>query len=69
MMWKYFFYMWPIKKKWKKMPNQCHVREFAKLDEGGGYSEKKNYEDTNLTENFIGVKTGNDIYYRGEKHY
>ena len=23
----------------------------------------------NQTENFIGAKTGNDIYYRGEKHY
>jgi len=51
------------------MSNQCHVSEFAKLDERGGYSRKKNYEDTNLTENFMGVKTGNDIYYMGEKHY
>jgi len=27
------------------------------------------YKGANKTENFIGVKTRNDIYYRGEKHY
>jgi len=60
-----FFYTWPIKKK----PNQRHVSEFAELDGGGGYFGKKNYEDANQTENFIGANIGNDIYYRGEKHY
>jgi len=34
-----------------------------------GILEKKNFEDANQTENFIGAKTGYDIYYRGEKHY
>jgi len=43
---------------------------FAGLDGGGGYSGKKiNYEDANQTGNFIWVKTENDIYDRGEKHY
>ena len=27
------------------------------------------YKDANQTENFIGAKTENSIYYRGEKHY
>jgi len=31
--------------------------------------EKKNYEDGNQTKNFIKAKTGNNLYYRGEKHY
>jgi len=35
----------------------------------GGILEKKNYEDGNQTENFIGAKTENDIYYRDENHY
>jgi len=40
------------------------------LDGGGGFSGKKiNYEDGIQTKNFIGVKTGNNLYYRGEKHY
>jgi len=40
------------------------------LNGGGGYSGKKKlYEDANQIENFIGAKIGNDIYYRGEKHY
>jgi len=61
-----FFYTWPI----KKMSNQRHVSEFAELDGGGGYSGKNNfYEDANQTENFIGAKIGNGIYYRDEKHY
>jgi len=59
------FYTWPI----KKMPNIRHVSEFAELDGEGGILEKKNYKDANQTENFIGAKTGNDIYYRSEKHY
>jgi len=37
--------------------------------EGGFLEEKKNYEDGIQTENFIGMKIGNDLYYRGEKHY
>ena len=52
------------------MSNQRHVSEFAELDGGGGYSGKNNfYEDANQTENFIGAKIGNGIYYRDEKHY
>jgi len=27
------------------------------------------YKDINQTENFIGAKTENNLYYRGEKHY
>jgi len=66
MMWKCFFTRGQL----KKIPNQRHVSKFAELDGGGGILEgKKNYEDANQTENFIGTKTGNDIYYRGEKHY
>jgi len=35
------------------------------------FGEKKNkfYKDANQTENFIRVKTGNSLYYRGGKHY
>jgi len=37
---------------------------------GGVYSRKKMfYMDANQTENFIRAKTGNDLYYRDEKHY
>jgi len=53
----------------KKMPNMRHVSKFAELDGEGGILEKKYYKDANQTENFIGAKTGNDIYYRSEKHY
>jgi len=31
--------------------------------------KKKFYEDENQTENFIEAKTGNDLYYRGEKYF
>jgi len=59
-----------LKKMKKKMLNQHHMSIFAGLDGGGGYSGKKiNYEDANQTGNFIWVKTENDIYDRGEKHY
>jgi len=52
------------------MTNQCHVSEFTELDGGEGYSGRIFfYQDANQTENFIGAKTGNDIYYRSEKHY
>ena len=46
------------------MQNQRHVSEFAELDGGGGILEFFFYEDANQTENLIGAKTGNDIYYR-----
>jgi len=40
------------------------------LDGGGVFSGKiKFYKDANQTENFTGVKTRNDLYYKGEKHY
>ena len=52
------------------MSNQRHILDSAQLDGGGGFSGKKiNYEDGIQTKNFIGVKTGNNLYYRGEKHY
>jgi len=62
--------MWPIKKM-KKKPSQRHISKFAELDGGRGFSgrKKKIYEDGNQTENFIRAKTGNCLYYRGEKHY
>jgi len=52
------------------MSNQRHICEFAEVDGGGDILEKNIfYEDTNQTEIFTGVKTKNDIYYRGKKHY
>jgi len=48
----------------KKMSNQRHVLDYAELDGGGGFSRFFFYEDGIQTENFIGVKTGNDLYYR-----
>jgi len=39
------------------------------MGEGGFPEKKKFYEDENQTENFIRAKTGNGLYYRGEKHY
>jgi len=39
------------------------------MGEGCFPEEKKFYKDANQTENFISAKTGNDLYYRGEKHY
>jgi len=36
------------------------------LNGGGGFSENKNYKGANQLENFTGVKTENNIYYRGE---
>jgi len=59
-MWKYFFTR-------GQMSNQCYVSEFVELDEG--ILEFFFYEDSNQTENFIEMKTRNDIYYMGEKHY
>jgi len=54
----------------KKMQSQRHIDEFGELDGGGGYFGKIIiYKDANQTTNFIGVKTKNSIYYRGEKHY
>jgi len=37
--------------------------------EGCILEEKKNYKGANQTENFTGMKTENEIYYKGEKHY
>jgi len=51
------------------MSNQRHILDSAELNGGEGYFGKKNYEDANQTENFMRVKTGNDVYYMGEKHY
>jgi len=53
----------------KTEPNR--TANTPKLDGGGVYSQKKIKIDkgANQTENFIRVKTGNDIYCRSEKHY
>jgi len=46
-----------------------HVIKYAQSYGGGGFSGTFFvYKDTNQTEIFTGVKTKNDIYYRGEKH-
>jgi len=45
-------------------PNQLSWRE-----EGWKPEEIFFYKDANQTEIFTGVKTENDIYYKGEKHY
>jgi hypothetical protein len=58
------------KKKAKTAPRQRHIGESAELEGGGVFSGKKNfYKGANRTKNFIRVKTGNGLYYRGEKHY
>jgi len=59
------FLMWPT----KKMSSQRHIGEFGELDRGGGYSDFFFYKGANQNKIFTGMKTGNDIYYRGEKHY
>ena len=58
-------------KKWKNIKNSCqrHISWFGDLEGGGVKTEKKNYKDANQTEIFTGMKIGNDIYCRGEKHY
>jgi len=46
-----------------------HVSKYALSYWGGVFSGKKKfYKDANQTENFIGAKTKNDIYYWGGKH-
>jgi len=55
---------------YKKKPSHHHIGGFVELDGGGGYSGKRIfYKGVNQTENFTRVKTKNDIYYKGEKHY
>jgi len=46
-----------------------HVNKYAQSYEGEGFPDYFFYEDGIQTENFIGVKIENDLYYRGEKHY
>jgi len=47
-----------------------HVNKYAHSYGGGVFSGKEKFQkDANQTENFIGVKTGNDLYYRGENYY
>jgi len=50
---------------------QCNTSAnmHSHMEDGCFPEEKKNYEDGIQTENFIGTKIGNDIYYKGEKHY
>jgi len=66
----------PHKKKIQKTPLIGHFQKKKKIKKFwflNGllrvFSREKNYENANQTENFIGAKTENDIYYRGEKHY
>ena len=55
---------------YEKNSSQRHIGGFGELDGGVGYFGKCfSYKGGNQTENFTGVQTGNDIYYRGEKHY
>jgi len=60
--------MWTIKNKKKK--SQRHICAFHELDGGGVFfgRKKKFYKDANQTENFIGTKTRNNLYYTGGKH-
>ena len=52
------------------MPRSVPRQQICTVIWGRGvFRKKKFYEDANQTENFIGAKTGNDLYYRGEKHY
>ena len=57
------------KLKLKKMSSQRHIGEFGELDRGGGILNLFFYKSANQTKKFTGMKTGNDIYYRDEKHY
>jgi len=51
----------------KKKTSQRHIGEFGELDGGGVYSRTFFfYKGANQTENFTRMKTGNDIYYKGE---
>ena len=64
----FFLYTWPIKK--IKNEKKCQISVFARVWLGRGVFWKKIvYEDQNQTENFIGVKIENDIYYKSEKYY
>ena len=53
------------------VPHSVPRQQICTVIWGRGVFQKKKkiYEDGIQTENFIGVKTGNDLYYRGEKHY
>jgi len=52
------------------MPHSVPRQQICTVIWGRGvFRKKKNYEDANQTENFIGAKTRNNLYYRDEKHY
>jgi len=58
--------MWPIKEKSKikKMSNQRHILDSVELDGDAGFPDFFFfYEDGIRTENFIEMKTGNNLYY------
>jgi len=65
--------MWPTKQKLKlkkKKTNSAPHRHVWWVGwRMGVFQKKKIYKAANQTENFTGVKTGNDIYYRGDKRY
>jgi len=51
------------------MPRSVRRQQICTVIWGRGVLwKKKFYKDANQTENFIRAKTGNDLYYRGEKH-
>jgi len=70
-MWKCFFTRGQLKKiKNEKKAKSAPRKRICWVEWWWGYSGKKKlYEDANQTENFIGAKTKNYIYYKGEKHY
>jgi len=53
----------------KESSCQRHISWFGELEVGGVKAEFFFYKDWNQTEIFIGMKTENNIYYRGEKRY
>jgi len=61
--------MWPTKKKIKKTKSTPHRRAWWVGWGRGVFRIFFFYKGANQTENFTGVKTENDIYYTGEKHY
>jgi len=61
--------MWTIKNK-KKHPSQRHICAYDELDDGWVFSGKKIFlQGYKSNRKFYLGENGNDIYYRGEKHY
>ena len=58
-----------LKIKLKKTKSAPHMRIWSVGWRMSVFRKKKFYSDVNQTENFIGTKTENNIYYKSEKHY